>query len=90
MAKGQTVPFMDRKTTVFVDIARAKPKSQSCNKQKKKTQRIEIQFKMPCSLKAWQKLNYPIQRLPLIGKTKQDIKRKGHQYPSGKANHIRP
>lgn len=25
------LPFMDRKTTVFVDIARANPKSQSCN-----------------------------------------------------------
>ena len=35
VVKGQTVPFMDRKTTVFVDIARAKPKSQSCNKQKR-------------------------------------------------------
>lgn len=26
----QKSPFMDRKTTVFVDMARAKPKSQSC------------------------------------------------------------
>ena len=38
VVKGQTVPFMDRKTTVFVDIARAKPKSQSCNRRKKKTE----------------------------------------------------
>lgn len=35
VVKHQTLPFMDRKTTVFVDIARAKPKSQSCNRTKK-------------------------------------------------------
>jgi len=57
VVKHQTLPFMDRKTTVFVDIARAKPKSQSCNKPKKKTEHIEIHLKIHCSLKAWQTLS---------------------------------